>query len=323
MRLSLSAHTAAVLQALLVTFLWSTSWVLIKIGLEDIPALTFAGLRYFLAFLALLPFTMRAGQRAALRRLTPNRWLHLAILGILLYAATQGAQFVGLFYLPAITVSLLLSFTAVIVALIAIPWLGERPTLGQWLGAGLYIGGVLLYFRPGSSLGGDLVGFLVVLGGVLANAASAVLGRQVNRSLDIPPALITTVSMGIGSILLLFAGLAWQGWAALGLVSWAIILWLAVVNSAFAFTLWNRTLRTLSALESSIINNTMFIQIPILAWLFLDERLTAIQIAGMVAAGLGIPLVQLRPPRSRPTYGPVYGPVYGPPEDVRKLENGR
>jgi drug/metabolite transporter (DMT)-like permease len=323
MRLSLSAHTAAVLQALLVTFLWSTSWVLIKIGLEDIPALTFAGLRYFLAFLALLPFTVRAGQRAALRRLTPNRWLQLAILGILLYAATQGAQFVGLFYLPAITVSLLLSFTAVVVALIAIPWLGERPTLGQWLGAGLYIGGVLLYFRPGSSLGGDLVGFLVVLGGVLANAASAVLGRQVNRSLDIPPALITTVSMGIGSILLLLAGLAWQGWAALGLVSWAIILWLAVVNSAFAFTLWNRTLRTLSALESSIINNTMFIQIPILAWLFLDERLTAIQIAGMVAAGLGILLVQLRPPRSRPPYGSVYGPVSGPPEDVRKLECGR
>lgn len=45
-----SPHTRAVLQALLVTFLWSTSWVLIKIGLADIPALTFAGLRYVLAF---------------------------------------------------------------------------------------------------------------------------------------------------------------------------------------------------------------------------------------------------------------------------------
>jgi drug/metabolite transporter (DMT)-like permease len=39
----------AILQALFVTFLWSTSWVLVKIGLEDIPAVTFAGLRYFLA----------------------------------------------------------------------------------------------------------------------------------------------------------------------------------------------------------------------------------------------------------------------------------
>ena len=45
----ISAHTRAVLQALLVTFLWSTSWVLIKFGLTGIPPLTFAGLRYSLA----------------------------------------------------------------------------------------------------------------------------------------------------------------------------------------------------------------------------------------------------------------------------------
>ena len=32
----------AILQALIVTFLWSTSWVLIKIGRRDIPTLTFA-----------------------------------------------------------------------------------------------------------------------------------------------------------------------------------------------------------------------------------------------------------------------------------------
>ena len=41
------------LQAVIVTFLWSTSWVLIKLGLEEIPAINFAGLRYTLAFLIL------------------------------------------------------------------------------------------------------------------------------------------------------------------------------------------------------------------------------------------------------------------------------
>jgi len=50
-----SPHTVANIQALLVTFLWSTSWVLIKYGLDEIPALTFAGLRYTAAFLILLP----------------------------------------------------------------------------------------------------------------------------------------------------------------------------------------------------------------------------------------------------------------------------
>ena len=42
---NLSPQFKAVLQALFVTFLWSTSWVFIKFGLVDIPALTFAGLR--------------------------------------------------------------------------------------------------------------------------------------------------------------------------------------------------------------------------------------------------------------------------------------
>jgi drug/metabolite transporter (DMT)-like permease len=50
------AQAAAIAQALLVTFLWSTSWVLIKVGLSDLelPPLSFAGLRYLLAALILL-----------------------------------------------------------------------------------------------------------------------------------------------------------------------------------------------------------------------------------------------------------------------------
>jgi len=46
----------AIVLALLVTFLWSTSFILIKWGLAENPPLTYAGLRYTLAFLCLLPF---------------------------------------------------------------------------------------------------------------------------------------------------------------------------------------------------------------------------------------------------------------------------
>ena len=48
-------HGAAVVTAAFVTFLWSTSWVLIKVGLAaDLPPLPFAGLRYAFAALCLL-----------------------------------------------------------------------------------------------------------------------------------------------------------------------------------------------------------------------------------------------------------------------------
>jgi drug/metabolite transporter (DMT)-like permease len=288
-----SPHSQAVLQALFVTFLWSTSWVLIKIGLQDIPALPFAGLRYLLAFLCLLPFALRSGQLSPLRHLSAGMWFRLILLGLLFYTVTQGSQFLSLFYLPALTTSLLLSFTTILVALLGMGLLRERPTAVQWGGTGLYLAGILVYFYPLSVPSGEVIGLAIALAGVLANALSSILGRDVNRSGELEPVAVTVVTMGIGAIPLLVGGIAVQGLPRLTLTHWAIILWLAVVNTALAFTLWNRTLRTLSAMESSIINNTMLFQIAVLAWLFLGEPLGGRQVVGMVLAGLGTVLVQL------------------------------
>jgi drug/metabolite transporter (DMT)-like permease len=289
-----SPHLKAVLQALLVTFLWSTSWVLVKIGLEGIPSLTFAGLRYSLAFLCLLPLVARRRNLEPLRRLRPGAWIRLAILGLLYYALTQGAQFVALDHLPAITLSLLLSFTSVTVALLGIALLSERPSLLQWGGIILNVIGVLVFFHPLALPTEEVMGLVAAVIGVLANSFSSVLGRSINRRGDIPPTVVTVVSMGIGALILLGTGLLTQSLPRLSLANWAIVIWLAVVNTAFAFTLWNHTLRTLSATESSIINNTMLIQITLLAWVFLGERLTWQEVGGLVAAGIGALLVQIR-----------------------------
>jgi len=129
---------------------------------------------------------------------------------------------------------------------------------------------------------------------VLANAFSSILGREVNRSGNLHPLTVTVVSMGIGGLVLLISGLGFQGLPHLSLGNWGIILWLAVVNTAFAFTLWNLTLRTLTAMESTVINNTMLIQIAILAWIFLGESLSGWKIVGLIVAGAGALLVQLR-----------------------------
>ncbi len=99
--------------------------------------------------------------------------------------------------------------------------------------------------------------------------------------------------MGIGGPLLLVGGLLQQPWPALSWSHWLIVAWLAVVNTAFAFTLWNHTLRTLSAAESSVINNTMLVQNPLLAVIFLGESLSAQEVAGLAVAVGGMLAVQL------------------------------
>lgn len=289
-----SLPAGAVLQALFVTFLWSTSWVFIKFGLADIPALTFAGLRYSLAFMCLVPFVFHSKHLAGLRHLSRWGWLRLIGLGLLFYTVTQGAQFLSLAYLPAITVNLLLSFTTVLVILLGIALLAEQPSRLQWGGVGLYLVGAVIYFYPAAFPAGQLFGLIVALVGVLANALSTILGRYVNRAGDLTPLAVTVVSMGIGAMALLGIGLVSQGLPPLSPLNWATIIWLALVNTAFAFTLWNHTMRRLSALESSIINNTMMIQIPILALLFLGEQITWREGVGMVLAGIGIVVVQFR-----------------------------
>ncbi len=290
----MNSRKIAILQALFVVFLWATSWVFIKIGLQEIPPLTFAGMRYTLALLCLVLFLRLTSTRNPFQGIPKRTWLQLVALGVLFYAVTQGASFLALDLLPAVTVNLLWSFSSVAVAILGIVWLLEKPTYLQWLGIFLAIGGAILFFYPASFPQNFLPGLIAAGVGVLANAASSILGRNINREGNISPLLVTVISMGIGALILLVVGLVIEGVPVIDIKGWAIILWLAVVNTAFAFTLWNQTLRTLPAVESSIINGTMLVWIPVLAVLFLGEKVNAREVVALVVVGVGTLVVQLR-----------------------------
>jgi drug/metabolite transporter (DMT)-like permease len=51
--------------------------------------------------------------------------------------------------------------------------------------------------------------------------------------------------------------------------------------------------------ESSIINNTMLVQIALLAWIFLGERVTSYGFVGLILASVGVLLVNLNPASKR------------------------
>jgi len=284
----------SIILALFVTFLWSTSFVIIKIGLEEIPALTFAGLRYVLAFLCLLPLLINRHYRRQIQNSTPKDWIKLALLGLLFYTFTQGAQFWGLSLLPAVAVSLTLNFTPALVAVMGIFILREIPGGRQWAGMVMFIIGVLIYFLPADLSGGTGLGILVMLFGTLANAAASVAGREINRDKKLSPVVITFISMGIGSVFLLAVGIITQGLPEFNWRIAGILAWLVLLNTAAAFTIWNYTLRHLTAVESSVINGTMLIQIAVLAWIFLGEAITVKELIGMITGGMGALMVQLK-----------------------------
>ncbi len=286
-------HLGAIGIALLVTVLWSSSWILIRWGLdgEELQPITFAALRYGLAAVLLGGWVVfRRPLRASVSSIDRPMAVGLILLGAVFYGATQGAQFVALDNQPATTTSLVLALTPLLVAGFAARSLSEPASIRQLLGAVLVAVGAWFYFA--GDLGATVPGMAAALVGLGAGVASALLGRHINRQASVSPVVVTAISMAVGAVILVLVGFTTEGLPAVSLRAWLIIGWLALFNTALAFTLWNLSLRRLSALESAGINNTMLVQIAMLAWIFLDERPGAPEIAGILLVSIGVFLTQ-------------------------------
>ncbi len=279
--------------ALFVTFLWSTSWVLIKVGLANIPALPFAGLRYLLASIILIIYMSVSKKLILIKSLTSKQWKTLLIYGFILITLTQGAQFLALSLLPAVTLSLFLNMSPIFVLILGFVFLKERINRLQLFGMLMFFFGLIIYFYQ-VELGNNLAGLALAIFGVGINAVAAVFGRSINAKKDIDPIIITAVITGFGGLILLCGGVAFQGIPRLDMQGWLIVFWLAAINTALAFTLWNVALRELKAVEANTINNTMLIQIALLAVIFLNESLSVRQWIAIAIVALGVWMVQLR-----------------------------
>ncbi len=288
----------AVVTAFFVTILWSSSFIIIKFGLLEIPPLIFAGLRYTLAAIILLTalFTIPS-HRQEIRALPKSWWRRLLTYGLVYYTITMGTQFVGLALLTALTVSFILNFTTILVVIFAFFFLNEKPNKKQISFVLVALLGAYFYFWPIDILTSSLFGILVVVISLVANAFSAIIGRGINRSQEVSALVVTAISMTIGALFLIIGGFLMTPTFTLSFWGIVIIVWLAIVNTALAFTLWNWSMRRLTALETTIINSTMLAQIAILAFLFLGEVPTLIDWIGIVLvmiAAMLIPLLRTR-----------------------------
>ena len=287
-------YLRALMEGLLVTFLWSTSYVLIKRGLRELPPLTFAAYRYIIASAVLLAVTLLRDR--GIRLTTKEALPKIFILGISGYSVAQGLQYVGLSHLPAVTVTFLLNFTPVTVLLFGIVFLREFPVPFQLAGMTLALFGAHLFFLAPIS-GAEIIGVIITLLSGTGWAAYMVSSRLFLKRDRFKPLQLTALSMFFGAITLLISALLIEGPVGVPLREWGIILWLSLVNTALAFVLWNHALERMRAFELSVLQNTMLIQIGLLAWTFLGEELTAIKIMAMAMVFIGVLIVQIVKPK--------------------------
>jgi drug/metabolite transporter (DMT)-like permease len=287
-----SALSAGVL---LVLVLGSTL-VVAKGALRHVGPLTLAALRYGLAALILLPLAVR--QEARRWPWPPRVWLRLAAIGLGFYALGNGALFVGLQYVSAATAALLLGLVPLVVLLGGVIWLREAPTRVQLVGIGVALVGTLLFFAPGLAPGEPL-GLAILAVGVLGNASLGVVGRPLARDRQVGPVTLAAAPLAIGGLVLLPIAVAREGAPQLALPEVATVLWLALVNTALAYVLYNHLLQALAAFEVSALTSLSPVVTAVGAWLVLNESLAILQVVGMVLTVGGVILIQAaRPARS-------------------------
>jgi drug/metabolite transporter (DMT)-like permease len=286
-----SSHLLAVAEGFLISVIWASSFVFIKMGLAYIGPITLAGLRYFTAFVLLIPIMAYRGELKNL----PGRahWVQLLAMGLCAYTVGNGALFWGLQFLPAVTGSFLFSLLPLPVLLLGIVWLREMPKGWQVLGVLFALAGSLLFFSPSLSAREPLAVGVVSLG-VLSFSIYGVLSRKLAKEGRVGLIHLTAIPLGFGGGFLLILGLATEGMFTLSLPGAAIILWLVVVNTVCAYLLFYHSLRVLRALELHILLNLSPIGTAVLGSLILGEHLIPTQVIGMITVIVGVSLVQWR-----------------------------
>jgi uncharacterized membrane protein len=167
------------------------------VGLRLVSPLLFVGVR-LMAAAALLGLAMVARRRswAALRR----RWYHLAVAGALVNGVTLSAFHVGMVTENVAVMALMQSLSPMLIALSAVPLLGERLRASQWLGLILGTVGVAIVVAP-RALESPAGWRAIALG--LAGVAGLAGGTLYFRRFcgGVPLLAATTVQVAAGAIL--------------------------------------------------------------------------------------------------------------------------
>ena len=219
--------------------IWGSTWLAIKLGLRDLPPLTFAGIRFAAA--APVLFGIAALRGARLPRAARD-WRLLAYTGLLTITVNYALVFWGEQYISS-GLAAVLSATVPLFGLpLAHRYLASEP-LNRWRVAGVLLGviGVAIVCSGQLGIGGPLAFWasLGIIFAALATAHAGVLIKAGGTHMD--PSVLAGVQMAGGCIPLLVAGVLFEGnpldfsWTPM---AWAALGYLTILGSVIAFLMY-------------------------------------------------------------------------------------
>lgn len=271
---------------------WSSTWLAIKIGLRDLPPISFVALRFLIATLALLAVSLRQG------RLLPRgreEFLVLALSGLIMFALNYTLLFWGELHVSSGLAAVIQASIPIFGMIFAHWMLPDEPLRWQRLsGALVSMAGVAAICMRLLSFDG----WLAFLGGIgiTVGAAGAAFSNVwlKARKIELAPSMLAAWQMAFGTAPLLLLGFALEGnpirfhWTGSAMFC---LLYLALIGSSLTFVLlyWLMPRMTVTRLQTiSLITPPGAIA---LGWAAGGERLSAWALLGALLVLTGVWLI--------------------------------
>lgn len=286
-------HINTIGWAIFTCLLWSTAYPFIKIGLQYSSPLHFAGSRFIIAGLMILPFTVRPAEYLRMIRDNYRLAIWVTVLQVLI---NYILFYIGMEYVPGAIGAVIVGSQPFVTAIVSrIMIRDERFTLSKVVTIVLGLAGIVLVSagRQGFHLGGryELLGIILIFIANISTATSNVLiskrGKQMN------PLVLSSFSILSGGVIItLLSLLAEEPVIHFSFPAeyWLVLVWLSFM-SAFTFSKWYVLLKR-PGVKVSELNLWKFI-IPvfgaILSWLIVpDENPDWVTVTGMVIISLSL-----------------------------------
>lgn len=226
-------------------------------------------------------------------------WWRAGVLGVLNIGVFLALLFIAAYRLPGGVAATIGAVQPLLVAVLASGWIGEKLTPAK-LAAGVtgLIGVAMLVLQAQARL--DLIGVIAALGGAIAMACGVVLTKKWGR----PDTLLATTSWPLVAGKLFLAPIAFlvEGPPpTLTLPNIAGYLYLGVIGTALAYTLWFRGIHLLPASTTAILGLLSPLVATLAGWALLNQTLNPGQLIGATIILSTLVLSTLRPPQSTTT----------------------
>ncbi len=287
MNMTKEAGRTGVIIALLAVYLsWGSTYLAIRIALEELPPFLMMGVRFFLVGVGLYLYLRLKG--------APNpslgEWLWSAVIGTCLMLGGSAGVAYAEQWVESGLAAIVIATTPLWMVLFAGIW-GHRPKRLEWAGLLLGLAGVAILNFEGGLRASPLGAAVLVLA-----AVSWAFGSAWSRHVRIPKGMMAGAAQMItgGAAVLLVGFLSGEriatvpGWRSIGAVAY-----LGIFGSLVGFTAYLYLLgRVRPALATSYAYVNPVLAVLLGVWL-LGERITMTEISAMLVILAGVVLVVL------------------------------